>query len=416
MRPLRIGILGLNYAPEPTGIAPYTADFASGLNERGHEVSVITGYPHYPQWSVDPRYGGTTLHEVIDGVPVTRLRHVVPSGAGAAGRVRMEASFGARLVTAAWPEVDLLVCVSPALLATGMASLRARVSARFTPIGIWVQDLYGPGASETGLVGSRGARWTATLEGRILRSADSVVVAHEQFQQQLVGRYSLDPERVVVIRNWTHLSVVPKVDRDCVRARLGWAQDEIVVLHTGNMGVKQELDNVVEAAKLVDQQSLRVRFLLVGDGNRRTHLEGAARGVRSIEFHRPYPQGQYAEALAAADVLLVNEKRGLSQMSIPSKLTSYFSSGTAILAATDAGSITRREVERSGAGVAVAAGDPHALLDGVLGLAANPGRAAAMGRRGVEYVSDALTRTAALDRFEAWAHATVASHSERRRR
>lgn len=412
--PLRIGILALNYSPEPTGIAPYVSDLASGLTERGHSVTVATGYPHYPQWAIDPRYGGRTLREIVDSVPVTRLRHHVPSTAGAVGRVRMETSFGTRLATMPWPNADVLLAVSPALLATGMALLRARFSDRSTPVGIWVQDLYGPGASETGLVGSSGARWTAALESRILRSADSVIVAHEQFEQQLLRRYSVDPKRVEVIRNWTHLPDLPQVDLASARRRFGWAPGETIVLHTGNMGVKQELDNVVEAGKVVDRQGARIRFLLVGDGNRRSHLEHAARGVLSIEFLRPFPSEDYAAALAAADVLLVNEKRGLSQMSIPSKLTSYFASGTAVLAATDAGSITSREVERSGAGVTVAAGDPQALVDGVRNLASDTGHAQSLGRRGIDYVDRNLTRVAALDKFEAWARRIVEDTSDRR--
>ncbi|WP_260502448.1 glycosyltransferase [Rhodococcus aetherivorans] len=75
---VRIAILGINFAPEPTGIAPYTTLLASGLAARGHEVEVLTGFPHYPQWKrLD---GGFRFRsdEIEDRVRIRRFGHHVP--------------------------------------------------------------------------------------------------------------------------------------------------------------------------------------------------------------------------------------------------------------------------------------------------------------------------------------------------
>ena len=69
---------------------------------------------------------------------------------------------------------------------------------------------------------------------------------------------------------------------------------------------------------------------------------------------------------------LVNERVGLNEMAVPSKLTSYFSSGTAVIAATEATSTTAEEIEAAGAGVRVEPGDPAALVAGVLACATTP--------------------------------------------
>ena len=55
---MRILIIGVNYAPEPTGNAPYTTALARSLARRGHEVHVLTSYPHYPQWRVPDGWTG----------------------------------------------------------------------------------------------------------------------------------------------------------------------------------------------------------------------------------------------------------------------------------------------------------------------------------------------------------------------
>src|SRR5579859_3986474 len=77
--PVSVLIIGLHYAPEPTGNAPYTTKLAEGLTAMGHRVEVITGYPHYPQWRIADGYSGLSTEESINGVTVRRLRHTVPS-------------------------------------------------------------------------------------------------------------------------------------------------------------------------------------------------------------------------------------------------------------------------------------------------------------------------------------------------
>jgi colanic acid biosynthesis glycosyl transferase WcaI len=85
LRKVRVLILGLNFAPEPTGVGRYTADFAAWLSERGHEVRVITAPPYYPEWRVGAGYTAAAWRrESIGQVGV--LGHVPVGGVGAVGR------------------------------------------------------------------------------------------------------------------------------------------------------------------------------------------------------------------------------------------------------------------------------------------------------------------------------------------
>ncbi|MDQ0819795.1 hypothetical protein QFZ79_002085 [Arthrobacter sp. V4I6] len=63
----RITIIGLNYAPERSGNAPYTTNLAINLAAAGHSVSVITGFPHYPEWQRQPGYDGWQKNESLMG-------------------------------------------------------------------------------------------------------------------------------------------------------------------------------------------------------------------------------------------------------------------------------------------------------------------------------------------------------------
>ncbi len=91
---MRLLITGVNYAPEETGIAPYTTGLAEHLVQRGHQVTVITGVPSYPQWRVYPEYRKVLLRrELRAGVEVRRVRNYVPRRQSTLQRGLYEASF-----------------------------------------------------------------------------------------------------------------------------------------------------------------------------------------------------------------------------------------------------------------------------------------------------------------------------------
>ncbi len=169
------------------------------------------------------------------------------------------------------------------------------------------------------------ARVVRAVEQWLLRSASAVVVIHDRFADRVHQDFRVPRERIVVVRNWTHLPPMPVVDVAEVRRRNGWADDEIVVVHTGNMGVKQGLHHVVDAGRLAHQRGERVRFVLVGDGSQREELQKRIDdAATTTQLIPPLDDEAFADVLQSADVLLVNELPGVAEMAVPSKLTSYF--------------------------------------------------------------------------------------------
>jgi colanic acid biosynthesis glycosyl transferase WcaI len=410
-RPLRIAILGLHYSPEPTGNAPYTASLAAGLLRHGHDVRVITAHPHYPEWRVRDGYGGWRHTETIHGVAVTRLSHYVPPQPSGIRRLLSELSFGARLLVERWGSPDVVLLVSPALFSSAVAGLRMRLTWRRPAHAVWVQDLYSLGVVETGQGGGAIARVMRAVESATLRSAHGVAVIHDRFRDYVVDELGVDHPRVEVIRNWSHVQPAVAVDRSAMRARFGWG-DETVVLHAGNIGAKQGLENVVEAARLADLAGSPIRFVLLGDGNQRAAVRAAATGIRSVQFIDPLPDGEFEQMLASADVLLVNERPGMAEAAVPSKLTSYFSTGLPVIAATDAGSVTSGEIATSGGGVRVDAGRPQDLVDAVLDMRADPDGRAEYGAAGRRFRETTLGAEAAIARYASWLTALAAQHGK----
>ena len=258
------------------------------------------------------------------------------------------------------------------------------------------------GVVETGTGGKRMASIVAAIESFTLKSATGVAVIHDRFKQVVVSKLGMNARDVVVIRNWSHLREVPPFDREAVRSLHGWGSDETIVLHAGNMGAKQALENVVEAARLADLRGVNVRFVLLGDGNQRARLEALAAEIDRVQFLETLPDEKFQQTLASADVLLVNEKPGVAEMSVPSKLTSYFSTGLPVLVATDEGSVTAGEISASGGGIRVDAGKPSQLVDAAVALGRDEALARALGNAGRSFRELRLSEDVAIERYVEW--------------
>lgn len=408
---LRVTIIGLHYSPESSGNAPYTSRLAERLAAAGHDVQVLTGYPHYPEWKLNDGYKGWKRVEEINGVAVKRLRHFIPTKVTSLARLHMELSFGLRILFSAWLRPDVLLVVSPALFSTAFALLRARFGFRRPSSGIWIQDLYSRGLEETGRQGSAAAGIMRLFEGAVVRSATKVSVIHQRFADYLQTSMKVPISDISVIRNWTHVEPNRPLDSNEVRRRLGWAPDEVVVLHAGNMGVKQGLQNVIEAARLAERRQSKVRFVLVGDGNQRHLLEDMSRDVGHIQFIAPLSDRDFVPTLRSADVLLVNEMAGLREMSVPSKLTSYFSTGQPVIAATESDSATAGEIASSGGGLTVPPSDPEALLAAAERLGNDRVLAAALGLAGQNFSEQNLSEGAAIVQYETWLRQIVTARN-----
>ncbi|WP_308192731.1 glycosyltransferase [Mycolicibacterium lacusdiani] len=396
----RVSILSLHYPPDATGVAPYAGGLAAGLRARAHGVTAYVAHPFYPEWKIRDGYGGWRSEESIDGVAVRRLRHYVPRPPRGLRRLLSEVSLGARLLFCRFEADSVVVAVSPALFATAMATARIRMTPRRPGLVVWIQDIYTLGMVETKEGGAWSTAVTRAVEKFVLRAADKVIAIHPRFGDYFIREFELNPARVEVIRNWTHLEPAPVIDKQDARLALGWPADCLLAVHTGNMGAKQGLENVVQAARLADERGAPIKFILVGDGGERESLERLADGIERIQFVDPLDKEAYRYALSAADCLIVNELPGVSTMAVPSKLTSYFDAARPILAATDLDGIAAGEVLQAGAGVVVAAGDPSTLLDTAISLSGDAKRAAAYGEAGRRYRTGTLSPDVAMAAFE----------------
>jgi len=288
------------------------------------------------------------------------------------------------LATSRVKRPDLVLGVFP-ILADGLTAWAT--ARRFhVPFGLFVQDLSGRAAAQSGMRGARRLTGTAERAERFLmRRADRIAIITDGFRRPIEA-YGVVPERIRLLPDWTPVES-PTVARNDVRRRMGWPLDRPVVLHTGNMGYKQALENVIDAACVAQQQGSDIFFVLVGDGNQREQLVRRAQqsALRNLTFMPLQDEAVYASMLGAADVLILNQRATLTDMSFPSKLAGYMASGRPVVAAVNERSEAAREVVASSGGVLVPPEDPPSLLAGLQGLVDDPVRAVSLGHRAQEY-------------------------------
>jgi colanic acid biosynthesis glycosyl transferase WcaI len=406
---MRLVITGISYAPEETGIAPYTTGLAEHLASRGHQVTVVTGVPSYPQWRVYPEYRRVLrVRELRGGVEIRRVRNYVPHRQTTLRRGLYETSFllGGMAVLG-MPSPDAVVGVVPSL--SGGVLARAAARRLGCPYGLIFQDLIGPAASQSGVGAGRIAGLIGGAEAWIARGAAAVGIIAEGFRPYLES-LGVAPHRVHRVRNWLHVDE-PALSRTTVRHRLGLPIDALVCLHAGNMGYKQGLANVIECARLAVDAEPRLLFVLMGDGNQRQLLVDLAQRYRlpNLRFLPIQPAELFTSVLAAADMLLVNQRASVTNMSLPGKLTSYFASGRPLVAAVSPQSETARELMATDTGVLVTPDEPELLLEAIRKLAADPDRQDELGSAGGRYARTALSGDQALAGLTALVETIAAS-------
>ena len=377
-----VNIVGLHYAPEPSGNAPYTTGLAEYLAGNGFDVNVITGMPHYPQWKKQQDYPDLQA----DHLRIIRRNHYVPAVPKTVGRMAMEASYAVQ--TPFTRRSDVLVAVSPALLSAVAVVARGKLTR--APVVLWIQDIYSSGSREAMNAPERVTAMIGALERFVFRNTVAIIVPHEGFARTIADVSGGRHAPIEVVPNWAHFGVESAHDsevttRDEFRRLTGAPEGAAVAVHAGNMGAKQGLETVVDAAHIANARDMNIHVVLLGDGNARRDLEERAAGLPNLRFVDPLNRDDLIPFLNAADVLIVNEKPGVREMSIPSKLTTYWSTETPVVACVEDAGLTAREVRRAEGAEVVRAGDATALAEAIARLASDPVRSAELVASGAQH-------------------------------
>ncbi len=396
--------LGINYWPEEFGIAPFSTGRCEYLASRGHEVTICTGFPYYPQWRIADQYRGRMVaRETRGGVTILRSWLYVPPRVTSLKRILHEGSFiaASTLRAVGRRKPDVLFVISPPL---GL-SVAALVLSRLwrSPYVFHVPDLQPDAAVDLGMLkDGKVVRLLYRLERTAYRNAALVSTLTSAMRERIVSK-GIAPDKVVLFRDWANpqLFDIPLHGGGRqFRNSLGFG-DRLLVVHAGNMGIKQGLDIVLEAAqrsRAIDD----IVYLLVGDGAARPALQSRAASMKltNLKFLPVQPNEAFNDLLAATDIALITQQKTVADIVFPSKSITLLAAGRPLVAALSQGSEVARVINEAQAGIVATPEDPDALFAAIMALRHDPAARASCGQTGREYARHLWSRERILPEIE----------------
>jgi glycosyltransferase involved in cell wall biosynthesis len=201
----------------------------------------------------------------------------------------------------------------------------------------------------------------------LVRRAACNVALGETMRKRLIENKGAPAERTVIIADWADTAAVaPGPKRNPFSEAHGLA-DKFVVMHSGNIGLSQSLETVVEAAaRLREVPDIQVVF--VGEGVKKAQLQERAQalGLANVTFLPFTPKERLSESFATADVFVVSLQRGLAGYIVPSKLYGILAAGRPYVAAVEDDCEVAALTRAHECGLVAEPGDPDQLADRVL--------------------------------------------------
>lgn len=382
-------------------------EIASELTARGHEVTVLTGRPNYPEGTVHPEFArNPASFSRYAGAEVLRVP-LRPRGQGPLQLVLNYWSFvfwgcligpwllrGRRFDAIFVFETSPITSALPAILLKWI---------KRAPLSLWVLDLWPDTLKAVGMVKTERQLQVVGLLCRFIYRRCDLILGQSRAFVGPIRRWAGSVDRFRYFPQWSeevfddHADVAPAPE---FRAHAGCFN----IVFAGNIGEAQDFPALLRAAALLRERS-DIHWLIVGDGRAAAQVrEDIARlGLADTVFMLGrHPVERMPSFFAGADALLVSLKaEPIFAMTIPGKVQSYLAAGKPLLGMLDGEGA--RVIEEAGAGLVAPSGDSQALAQQVLALAGlSPTARAAMGDSGRRYGGTHFQRKTLMSQLESW--------------
>ena len=367
---------------EPGGTRHH--EFAQFLVSRGHKVTVIASQVSYLT-------GNQTrlITEDVNGVTILRASVYDAHHKSFVHRVIAFFSF---MLSSFWiglgvKNVDVVWGTSPPIFQGVTAWALARIKGTkflFEVRDLWPQFAIAVGVLKNPLLISL-SEW---LERFLYRRADQVMINSPGFVEHVSGRGA---KRTTLIPNGADPSMFYPQNRGESFRQTHGLDGKFVVLYAGAHGMSNDLNVLLDAASIVEDQSIQI--VLVGDGKEKSALMKQARemAIDNVTFLPSVPKTEMADVLAGADACVaILKPLEEYKRTYPNKVFDYMAAGRPVVLAIDG--VIRDVVDDAKCGYFCMPGNPAALVEGILHLAMDKNEAQRMGLRGRKYLERNLNR------------------------
>ena len=363
---MHVAFFNRSYYPDTTATGQLLTDLCEDLvRDHGCRVSVVTGPPLLPTADTAAIGWGLVGRETHNGVQIHRARGTRFDKRRFSGRA---ANYVSYFMSACWagvrldrPDVIVALTDPPIIgLAAWLAGRRFRApfvmafKDLFPEVTVLLPDFRSPAINNA----------LQRVNRFLVKRAACNIALGETMRQRLIDDKGAPPERTTIIADWADtMAVTPGAKRNAFSIEHGLA-DKFVVMHSGNLGLSQSLETIVEAAaQLHDLRDLEIVF--VGEGVKKAELQerAAALNLTNVTFLPFTPKERLGESFASADVFVVSLQRGLAGYIVPSKLYGILAAGRPYVAAVEERCEVAALTERHECGLLAEPGDARSLAD-----------------------------------------------------
>ncbi len=382
-------------------------ELSLSLKDKGHQVTVLTGQPNYPEGRFFKGYGSFFQNkEDYSGVKIIRVP-VIPRGKG--GSLRLIINYFSYVFSAGIlgpvlcrKKYDIIFVYEPSPITVGIPAIVMK-KIKKAPIMFWVQDLWPETLSAVGSIHSKKILKIVGLLVRFIYfQCDRILIQSKSFRSS-VEKYTSDPEKISYFPNSAEKLYQPlKVKSDAPEGRL--MPEGFKVLFAGNIGAAQGFSSILDAAEVLKEYK-NIHWLILGDGRMRAWVEHEIikRGLDET-FHLlgKHPIETMPRFFSCADILLVTLKKDpIFSLTIPAKLQSYLACGKPVIAALDGAGAD--VVEESKSGLVCLPDDSKGLAAAVLKMyGRSEEKRKKMGQNGRKFFEAFFESEMLVNKLETW--------------
>ena len=285
------------------------------------------------------------------------------------------------------------------------------------PIIYNLQDIFPDSLVNTGLTHKGSLLWRIgrRIENKTYRCADKIVVISEDFKNNITSK-GVKEEKIVLIPNWVNIDDVYYVSKkdNPLFDKYHLSKNKFYISYSGNIGFTQNMDLLLNAAKLLNNENPNIAFVIVGEGTEKKRIQEriineSIANVFLLPF-QDYKDIPYVFSLG--DVGLIISKKGVGTNSVPSKTWSYMATARPLLISFDEQSELSNLIKETGSGIVSDADDLDGFIANIIYMFSNKEKLKKMGNSGYEYVLKELNKEICVAKYVDVLNKTLGSNNE----
>jgi colanic acid biosynthesis glycosyl transferase WcaI len=393
----KITIIGINYYPEDSAIGLYTTEKAEYLVSKGFDVTVITGFPYYPQWEIREDYKSKNylVNETINGVKVYRSKQYVPRYPTFIKRIIHLTSFTfgnfINLFNVGKP--DIVISIIPFTTSSLLGwFLKKRYKAKHW---VHIQDFEFDAAIDSGLLkGNKKLviRLLQRIEKFVLNKADIVSTISFGMINKLKTKTDTN---TYYLTNWID---VEKFGNNKLETHKYLSSNTFKILYSGNIGAKQDWEFFIEVLnhlKNIDN----IEVVVVGEG---AEKESFLQKIKNYDFVKHYnlvPYNELPSLLSSADLHILFQKTDVIDTVMPSKLLGMMASAKPSIVTGNLKSEVATIFNDSQGGYYFDGNSVNDIINNIKKLTENKELCKTLGLNAKTYVNEKFSKKEVLDKF-----------------